>query len=96
MLRHCVEMGAANPIISLHDQGAGGNCNVVKELIYPEGAKIHLRDIYIGDSSLSALEIWGAEYQEQFGLLLRPESLERFQNLCKREKVVCTVLGTVC
>mmetsp|Transcript_9220 Transcript_9220/g.27754 ORF Transcript_9220/g.27754 Transcript_9220/m.27754 type:complete len:1375 (-) Transcript_9220:489-4613(-) len=93
VLRHCVEMGADNPIVAIHDQGAGGNCNVVKELIYPSGGTINLREIYVGDQSLSALEIWGAEYQEQFGLLLRPESLDAFRQLCARENVVCTVLG---
>lgn len=35
-VRTCVEMGADNPIVSIHDQGAGGNCNVVKEIIYPK------------------------------------------------------------
>lgn len=95
VLRACVEMGSLNPIVSIHDQGAGGNCNVVKELIYPAGAKIDVRKVWVGDKSLSALEIWGAEYQEQFGLLLRPEHTELFNNLCKRENVVAVVLGTV-
>jgi len=95
VLRSCVELGDANPIVSLHDQGAGGNCNVVKELIYPGGATIDLRRIWVGDASLSALEIWGAEYQEQFGLLLRPESLGLFEALCAREKVVAVCLGAI-
>lgn len=95
VLRACVELGEGNPIVSLHDQGAGGNCNVVKELIYPGGATIDLRRIWVGDASLSALEIWGAEYQEQFGLLLRPESLPLFDALCSREKVVSVCLGTI-
>jgi len=95
VLRHCVEMGDSNPIIAIHDQGAGGNCNVVKELIYPGGATIDLRSIFVGDNSLSALEIWGGEYQEQFGLLLKPESLSMFEDFCNRERVVCTVLGEI-
>lgn len=95
VLRTCVEMGDDNPIVSIHDQGAGGNCNVVKELIYPAGAKIDLRKVWVGDSSLSALEIWGAEYQEQFGLLLRPESREMFVAICKRENVVPAFLGKI-
>ncbi len=65
VLRACIEMSDANPIISIHDQGAGGNCNVVKEIIYPAGAKIEVRKIQLGDETLSVLEIWGAEYQEQ-------------------------------
>lgn len=95
VIRACVEMGEANPIVSLHDQGAGGNCNVVKELIYPEGARIDLREIWIGDMSLSALEIWGAEYQEQFGLLLRPESKSVFAHICEREGTVATEIGRI-
>lgn len=95
VLRACVEMGSSNPIVSIHDQGAGGNCNVVKELIYPGGAKIDIRKMWVGDTSLSALEIWGAEYQEQFGLLLRPEDEDRFRTLCARENVIPVVLGSI-
>lgn len=95
VIRACVELGQHNPIVSLHDQGAGGNCNVVKELIYPEGARIRLRDVWIADTSLSALEIWGAEYQEQFGVLLREESLPLFRSICEREGVIATDIGTI-
>ena len=93
VIRACVEKGDSNPIISIHDQGAGGNCNVVKEIIYPAGAKIEIRNIHVGDSTLSVLEIWGAEYQEQDALLLRPERREEFLSLCKREKVPCAIIG---
>lgn len=43
VVRGCVELGPKNPIVQIHDQGAGGNCNVVKEIIYPLGAKV--RDV---------------------------------------------------
>lgn len=95
VIRACVERGEDNPIISIHDQGAGGNCNVVKEIIYPAGAKIELRNIQLGDNTLSTLEIWGAEYQEQDAVLIHPESLEWFQATCKREKVHCAVIGEI-
>ncbi|CAI7869711.1 unnamed protein product, partial [Closterium sp. NIES-54] len=65
VVRTCVELGDKNPILSIHDQGAGGNCNVVKEIIYPQGAEIDVRSIVVGDETMSVLEIWGAEYQEQ-------------------------------
>jgi len=94
-LRACVEMGSSNPIISIHDQGAGGNCNVVKEIIYPAGAKIDVRKIQLGDDSLSVLEIWGAEYQEQNALLLRPEGVDLFRQVCEREKVPFAVIGEI-
>jgi len=95
VLRACVEMGSANPVVSIHDQGAGGNCNVVKEIIYPAGAKIEVRKIQIGDNTLSVLEIWGAEYQEQNALLLKKEHLEIFKNMCLREKIPFAVIGTI-
>jgi len=95
VIRACVEMGGDNPIVSIHDQGAGGNCNVVKEIIYPAGAKIEIRKIQLGDTSLSVLEIWGAEYQEQDALLLLPERKEEFLALCSREKVPCAFIGEI-
>jgi phosphoribosylformylglycinamidine synthase len=95
VIRACVEMGEANPIISIHDQGAGGNCNVLKELVHPAGARIEVRAIPVGDDTLSVMEIWGAEYQEQDALLLRPEDRRRFQDLCDREKVEVAFVGEV-
>ena len=74
VIRACVELGDRNPIVSIHDQGAGGNCNVLKEIVEPEGARIEVRDIPVGDETLSVLEIWVAEYQEQDALLLKPET----------------------
>ncbi|MEW6600159.1 MAG: phosphoribosylformylglycinamidine synthase, partial [Nitrospirota bacterium] len=95
VLRACVEMKNANPVVSIHDQGAGGNCNVVKEIIYPAGAKIEVRKIQLGDNTLSVLEIWGAEYQEQNALLLRKEHIDIFKKMCLREKVPCAVIGEI-
>ena len=95
VLRSCIEMGGANPIVSIHDQGAGGNCNVVKEIIYPAGAKINVRKIQLGDNTLSVLEIWGAEYQEQNALLLKQEGMDLFQKMCGREKVPFAVIGEI-
>ena len=52
-----------SPIVFIRDQGAGGNGNVLKEIVDPQGARYELRKIPVGDPTLSALEIWGAEYQ---------------------------------
>ncbi len=95
VIRACVEMGEQNPIVSIHDQGAGGNCNVVKEIIYPAGARIEIRKIQSGDATLSVLELWGAEYQEQNALLVRPGSAAFFESMCRREKVPCAFIGTI-
>ncbi len=95
VIRACVELGPLNPVVSIHDQGAGGNCNVLKELVEPEGARIEIRDVPVGDETLSVLEIWGAEYQENNALLLRPGHSELFAALCEREKVPWAAVGTV-
>lgn len=95
VIRACVELGDKNPIVSIHDQGAGGNCNVVKEIIHPAGAKIDIRKIILGDNTLSVLEIWGAEYQEQDALLIRSGSIAMFKDLCEREKVPVAVIGEI-
>jgi phosphoribosylformylglycinamidine synthase len=57
VIRACVELGEKNPIISIHDQGAGGNGNVLKEIVDPLGARIELRKIPVGDPTLTALEV---------------------------------------
>ncbi len=95
VIRTCIELGDRNPIVSIHDQGAGGNCNVVKEIIYPAGAKIEVRKILSGDSTLSVLEIWGGEYQELDALLLKNEDVPLFDRMCAREKVPYSVIGDI-
>ena len=95
VIRACVELGDQNPIVSIHDQGAGGNCNVLKELVEPLGAKINLHDVQLGDQTLSALEIWGAEYQENDALLVCAEHERLFRDLCVREKVPVSFVGEV-
>lgn len=95
VVRACVEMGENNPIISIHDQGAGGNCNVVKEIIYPKGAEIDIRAIVVGDHTMSVLEIWGAEYQEQDAILVKPECRSLLQSICDRERLSMAVIGVI-
>ncbi|MBD3873209.1 MAG: phosphoribosylformylglycinamidine synthase, partial [Acidobacteria bacterium] len=95
VIRACSELGTANPIVSIHDQGAGGNCNVLKEIVEPIGAKLEIREIPVGDDSLSVLEIWGAEYQENNALLLRPRDEALFRYLCEREQVPVAFVGRV-
>ncbi len=95
VIRACIELGEDNPIVSIHDQGAGGNCNVVKEIIYPAGAKIDIRQIKLGDPTLSVLEIWGAEYQEQDAILIHPDKIELLKCLCEREKLPFSVIGEI-
>lgn len=95
VVRACIEMGDRNPIISIHDQGAGGPANVLKELVENAGGIISIRAINCGDKTMSVLEIWVSEYQERNALLISPSRLVEFQKVCDREKVPCEYLGEV-
>ncbi len=95
VIRACNEMGGKTLIDVIHDQGAGGPGNVLKELVEHSGGRIGIRKIKAGDPTMSVLEIYVAEYQERNGILLRPESLDAFLAICDREKVNCEVLGQV-
>ena len=95
VVRTCIEMGEKNPIISIHDQGAGGPCNVITEIVDPAGGKVDIRKIKLGDSTLSVLEIWGAEYQERNAILIRPNRVKEFQAICDRERTDCEILGKI-
>ena len=68
---------------------------MLKELAEPLGAIIEVRDILVGDESLSVLEIWGAEYQENDALLLRADDLNLFASICKRERAPFSVVGKI-
>jgi phosphoribosylformylglycinamidine synthase len=94
-IRACVEMGETSLIDVIHDQGAGGPGNVLKELVEKSGGKIGIRRIKVGDPTMSVLEIYVAEYQERNGLLIRPENIKEFEAICNREKVNCEILGSV-
>ena len=95
VIRACIERGDKNPIESIHDQGAGGPSNVLTELLEPAGGRIDIRKIILGDRTLSVLEIWSAEYQEGYGLLIQPTRLEEFKTICERERVNCEVVGDI-
>jgi phosphoribosylformylglycinamidine synthase len=95
VMRACVELGDANPIISAHDLGAGGDCNALPEIVEPTGAVIDLRAIPVGDRTLSVLEIWGNESQERNALLIMPATLEIMQTMAARENVPLAVVGRV-
>jgi len=82
VIRACIEMGDQNPILSIHDQGAGGPCNVLTEIVEPAGGRIQIRNIQTGDKTMSVLEIWGAEYQERNALLIRKDSLDIMEYIC--------------
>lgn len=94
-LRACIENRAGNPVCSIHDQGAGGNGNVLKELSEPAGAVIYASRFKTGDPTLSVLEIWGAEYQESNAMLVRPADTAFLRRVCEREKCPVDFVGSV-
>ncbi|XP_061211324.1 phosphoribosylformylglycinamidine synthase [Neopsephotus bourkii] len=95
VLRGCIESGAGNPICSIHDQGAGGNGNVLKEISDPAGAVIYASRFERGDPTLSVLELWGAEYQESNAVLVRERGLELLRSLAQRERCPLCVVGSI-
>ncbi|PBC28158.1 Phosphoribosylformylglycinamidine synthase [Apis cerana cerana] len=95
VVRACIEMGEKNPILSIHDQGAGGNGNVLKELVEPEGAVIFAKKFELGDPSISILELWGAEYQENDAILCKSENSNLLKEIAMREKCPINFVGIV-
>ncbi len=94
-IRACVEMGNENPLLVVHDQGAGGPGNVLAEITDPAGGIIRIRCIKLGDPSLAVADIWYAEYQERSAFLIHPGRITEFSVICQREKVNCEVLGEI-
>lgn len=84
-----------NPIVSIHDHGAGGHLNCLSELVEETGGKINLDKLPIGDPTLSAKEIIGNESQERMGLVIAPKHLETLQKIADRERAPMYVVGTV-
>ena len=84
-----------NVIKSIHDQGAGGMANVTKEIVSPIGGKVFLKNVDLGDNTLSDLEIWGAEYQEQMTMLINENDKNYVNEVCKRENVPLSIVGNV-
>ncbi|KAK9296578.1 hypothetical protein QLX08_009424 [Tetragonisca angustula] len=95
VVRACIEMGQQNPILSIHDQGAGGNGNVLKELVEPTGAVIFTKKFELGDPSISTLELWGAEYQENDSILCKSEDTNLLKEIAAREKCPINFVGTI-
>ena len=91
----CCAMGEANPILLIHDVGAGGLSNALPELIddAKSGGRIRLRDVLNADLGMSPLEIWCNEAQERYVLGIEQTQLEQFAALCERERCPYAVVG---
>ena len=84
-----------NPIISIHDHGAGGHLNCLSELVEETGGTINLDNLPLGDKTLSFKEIIGNESQERMGLIISEKDYETLKNIADREKAPCYKVGTV-
>ena len=95
VINHCSGQGEANPILAIHDVGAGGLSNAFPELTHDagRGARFDLRKVPLEESGLAPKEIWCNESQERYVLAIAPESLERFKALCERERCPFAVVG---
>ena len=96
VIDRCWQLGAANPIIAIHDVGAGGLSNAFPELVNDagRGAVFKLRDVPLEEHGLTPLQIWCNEAQERYVLSVLPENLDTFRALCERERCPFAVVGT--
>jgi len=91
----CWARGEANPIVSIHDVGAGGLSNAIPEILNDSGVggRIELRKIPSDDPQLSPMQIWCNESQERYVLGVRPQDLPEFEAICARERCPFAVVG---
>lgn len=83
----------SNPIVSIHDHGAGGHLNCLSELVEETGGKIIIDNLPVGDPTLSLKEIVGNESQERMGLVIREEFIEELKTIAERERAPMYVIG---
>ena len=89
----CVAMGERNPILAIHDIGAGGLSNGCPELVEKTGGHFDLRAIHNEEPAMSPMEIWCCEAQERYVLAIAPEDREAFEALCTRERCPVAFIG---
>jgi phosphoribosylformylglycinamidine synthase len=82
-----------NPVVSIHDHGAGGHLNCLSELVETTGGKIDMSQLPVGDPTLSAKEIIGNESQERMGLLLKKDDVDHVRRIAERERSPMYVVG---
>ena len=96
VIDRCWQLGQGNPIIAIHDVGAGGLSNAFPELVNDagRGAIFELRAVPLEEHGMSPLQIWCNESQERYVLSVLPEDLEKFRAICERERCPFAVVGT--
>jgi phosphoribosylformylglycinamidine synthase len=96
VINHCWALGANNPILAIHDVGAGGLSNAFPELVDGAGlgARFDLAQVPLEESGLAPREIWCNESQERYVLALDPDLLPLLEQMCERERCPFAVVGT--
>lgn len=96
VIDRCWQLGGKNPIISIHDVGAGGLSNAFPELVNDagRGAVFKLRDVPLEEHGLTPLQIWCNESQERYVLSILEKDLDTFRAICERERCPFAVVGT--
>ncbi len=91
----CWAMDDKNPIVSIHDIGAGGLCNALPELVGDagRGGKFNLRDVLNDEPGMSPMQIWCNEAQERYTLAVSPDRIDEFRTICERERCLYCVVG---
>lgn len=84
-----------NPVISIHDHGAGGHLNCLSELVEAAGGKIDISKLPVGDPTLSAREIIGNESQERMGLVMKKSDVDTLRRIAERERAPFYVIGEI-
>lgn len=97
VIDRCWAMGDENPIIAIHDVGAGGLSNAMPELadLSGKGASFDLSKVPVEESGMSPLEIWCNESQERYVLAVDPAKIDRFDAFCRRERCPYAVIGRI-
>ncbi|MGV0005552.1 MAG: phosphoribosylformylglycinamidine synthase [Candidatus Porifericomitaceae bacterium WSBS_2022_MAG_OTU9] len=95
VINSCWQLGKDNPILSIHDVGAGGLANAIPEILEGRGININIARVPVADKNMNAFERWCNESQERFVFTIDPSSLELVMALCERERAPCAKLGTV-
>jgi len=95
LINRCIALGQENPILSIHDIGAGGLSNGCPELVEAVGARFDLRAINNADPGMSPMQIWCNEAQERYVLIVGQSQMERFATLGKRERCPVAMIGQV-
>ena len=96
VIDRCWQLGEDNPVLSIHDVGAGGLSNALPELIHGggRGGRLELRRVPIEETGMSPLQIWCNESQERYVLALVPQAVEAFRAICERERCPFAIVGT--